>query len=351
MKNNLDIFLITYNRKTFLEETLKRLCEADSPLSGYSITILDNNSNDGTRELCEDFVRRFANLCYVKNNRNLGLAGNICKAMELASKKYYWIICDNDKIDYASWPDIEKAMDENYDLIMASVDYNCDMVQDKRSFVLAQSTFLPGCIYKTQFLTDDVMAYALADVHTVLPHVCMACNIINNDGRIFIPKTSVISLTFNVKIEDITKYSYDRTVSDNKNKLVHERTRSCNFPAGVCGSFKALKDDRLRRHVIQNFIYPSRLNGYGPFLNIAYLYKIQYGFTPFHPMSPHIWNEFTRAIPASEKVKALLFMFIPVAFYYQGDWFYIRIGQKFKTKLLKNVKGKYFFDFLTNFTY
>lgn len=351
MKDNLDIFLITYNRKDFLKNTLERLCEKDSPLRSYSITVLDNNSNDGTKELCEEFIKNNRNLSYIRNNKNIGLAGNICKAMELASKEYYWIICDNDTIDYSSWPEVERAMAEGYDLIMSSVDYNCDMVKDKRSFALAQATFLPGCIYKTKYLTDDVMAYALADIHTVLPHVCVACNIINNNGRIYIPKTSVISLTFNVKIEDITKYSYDRTVSDNKNKLVHERTRSCNFPAGVCGSFKALKDETLRRQVIKNFIYPSRLNGYGPFLNIAYLYKIQSGLTPFYPMAPHIWNEFVRCIPREEKIKALLFSVIPLAFYYQGDWFYIRIGSKFKTKLLKNVKGKPFFDFLTDFTY
>lgn len=351
MNNNLDIFLITYNRKKFLQETLNKCFEPTSPLLKYSFTILDNHSNDGTKELCEDFAKKYSNITYIQNKRNLGLAGNICKAMELANKEYYWIICDNDKIDYTSWPEIEKAMQEKYDLIMASIDYNCDLVTDKRSFALAESTFLPGCIYKTSYLTDDVMAYALADIYTVLPHVCVACNIVNHNGRIYIPKTSIISLTFNVKIENEKEYSYDRIVSNNTDKLIHQRAFARNFPAGVCSAFKALKDKKLYYKTIKNFIYKSYLNNYGPFLNMPLLYKAQLGLTSLPPMDPNVWKEFTLSLPLYEKIKVWFFIIFPIAFYYQKNGFYIRLGTRFKAKLLKNVKGLGFFDFLVNSTY
>lgn len=351
MNNNLDIFLITYNRAPFLRETLAKITTPASPLRNYHITILDNNSSDQTAEICKEFVQSNPNLSYIKNNRNIGLSGNICKAMEMARKEYYWILCDNDKIDFSAWPDIERAMQEGYDLIMSSVDYNCDKVKDKRSFALAQSTFLPGCIYKTKYLTDDIMTYAIADTYTVLPHVCVACNIVNNNGRIFIPSSSVITLTANVKISDTKNYTYDRVQSANPNKLVHERTLACHFGTGIAGSFKALKDKKLRKETIRNFIYSSRLNGYGPYFDLSSLWWQQCGYGKTYPMKPYIWKELMYYFPMKEKIKIMLFALIPVTFYYQKDWFFIKIGPKFKTKLFKNVRGNAFFDFLTSLSH
>ena len=335
---DLDIFLITYNRRPYLEVTLNSIFAQDSPLNKYPITILDNNSNDGTEELCRDFAARYQNLTYIKNKKNVGLAGNICKALENASRKYYWIICDNDKIDFTSWPEIEKAMEEDYDLIMGSVDYNCDEVTDKRAFALTQSTFLPGCIYKTKFLTDDVMVYALNDIYTVLPHVCIACNIVNHNGRIYIPKTSVITLTANVKIDNLKTYSYDRVETPNNKRILHERSLQIHFPAGIVSSFNSLEDKKLKKEVIKNFIYKKRINNYGPFLPITDLYQNQYlkKFSKTR-MKSYIWKQFTETLPPEERIKGLISLFLPITVISKNEEFlYIKLFGLIKTKIYYN---------------
>ena len=346
LKDNLDIFLITYNRRPYLEVTLNSIFAQDSPLNKYPITILDNNSNDGTEELCRDFATRYQNLTYIKNKKNVGLSGNICKALENASRKYYWIICDNDEIDFTSWPEIEKAMEEDYDLIMTSVDYNCDKVEDKRSFALAQSTFLPACIYKTEYLTDDVLVYALTDIHTILPHVCVACNTINHNGKIYIPKTSVITLTSNVKINNLKTYSYDRVETKNDKKLVHARTMQIHFPAGIVASFDSLEDKHLREEVIVNLIYRSKINDYGPFLPTVDLFIRQYiKIFSKARMKPYIWKQFIDGLPFKEKCKAffwaLFFTLCPVVIIRSFDkYYYVRLFGLIKTKIPKIAKAK-----------
>lgn len=346
----LEIFLITYNRKTYLKKTLEKIFSKNSPLKKYSITIFDNNSNDGTEDLCKDFESRFANLNYVKNKRNVGLSGNICKAMEHASKKYYWIICDNDEIDFTSWPEIEYAMKKDYDLIMGCVDYKCKNTKDEKIFALAQSTFLPACIYKTSFLTDDIMVYSMTDIHTILPHVCMACNIINNNGRIYIPQKSIITLTSNVKIENIKQYNYDRCASIGTNKLLHERTKYFSFHAGICAAFNALKDKKLQKRVIKTFTNANLLNNYGPFLPITLLYANQYKPFNKNKMPKHIWKQFVDLIPLEEKLKSWIELIIPIRFYFnKNDLCFATFFCLIRGKLIPNfLKIKHFIPSLVN---
>lgn len=70
----LEIFLITYNRRDYLEVTLNKIFSENSPLKKYTINILDNNSNDGTDILCKKFAGEYSNLNYIKNKKNVGLA-------------------------------------------------------------------------------------------------------------------------------------------------------------------------------------------------------------------------------------------------------------------------------------
>ena len=262
----LEIFIITYNRCSYLERTLQSLFDEKCPVRNYSITVLDNNSTDGTGKLCTKFATKHHNLTYVKNHRNVGLSGNICKAMELASKEYFWIMCDNDDLDFSAWSEVEKAMDEKADLILAAIDY-FEPEKEKKCFealVLDQLTFLPAGIYRTEHLTDNVMSYAVADTYTVLPHLPLGCAIINKKGKIVRVSKGIVTLTNNVKIEKIIKYDFDRIKPD---PYIHKnvRTMSNNFYAGIVTSFDACFDRKIRNQAIINFT--QRLNGFGPYLS------------------------------------------------------------------------------------
>ena len=99
--DSLEIILVTYNRKKFLNRTLEYILDdVNSPIRHLDIIILDNNSNDGTFELIKNYQTKFQNLKYIKNTCNIGGGANVVKAFTLASKKYIWVLCDDDTYDF-----------------------------------------------------------------------------------------------------------------------------------------------------------------------------------------------------------------------------------------------------------
>ena len=63
----LEIILITYNRKDYLENTLQQILASNSPLCNLDITVLDNKSNDGTSELIDKYSKRYNNIKHIIN--------------------------------------------------------------------------------------------------------------------------------------------------------------------------------------------------------------------------------------------------------------------------------------------
>lgn len=329
MNDILEIFLITFNRRNHLKVTLDTIFSEKSPLKKYSVKILDNNSNDGTMELCKEYEKKYNNFTYIKNNRNVGLAGNICKAMEQASKKYFWILCDNDKLDFSAWDEVESAMSNHQDLILVCKDY----YEGKKgkafdAFVLNQITFLPAGIYKSEHLTDNVMSYAIADTHTVLPHVPLGCAILNKGGSVSLISKSIVTLTSNVKIEDRKNYDFDRLEKDNSIDK-NERVKSINFYTGIVTSFDSCRDKETRNIAIRNLV--RKINHqYGPFINIPILVMSK---TP-----GYIKQELFEKVPFDLKLlyfiltclKPLMYI---IYFYYSGNGLGVCIFSKLKIRL------------------
>ena len=89
IKDKLQIILITYNRAGHVENTFKQILDEKSPVKDYNILVLDNNSTDTTRNVVEEWQKKYPNLKYQKNKYNIGISGNIAKAMEIADRKCY----------------------------------------------------------------------------------------------------------------------------------------------------------------------------------------------------------------------------------------------------------------------
>jgi len=306
MKNKIEIFLITYNRANYLEETLKAVTANDSPIKDFDIKILDNNSSDNTASLCQEYSSKFPNITYIKHNRNIGLSGNICRTMELVQKEYLWILCDNDEINWEYWNEVEQGIKEDNDLIIASTFYRGDK-KNSKALALAQSTFLPAAIYKTKFITDSLMTYAMADIPTILPHVSMACAILNQSDKIFYLSGSIVDLTNNVKIEDFKKYSFDRI--DNAGiKYTHIKTKAVNFSIGILESFSLLEDEKIKKEAIEMFLDRKKANNYGPFIVprsvMASFIKKQIPF--------YFFCELLTLLPIKERLQLILNLVCPV---------------------------------------
>ena len=90
--------VVTYNRKTLLEECMTALLSQTKHLD--EIIVIDNASSDGTDELMKT---KFAGITYVNLSENIGGAGGFHEGMKLAYEKGYdWIwVMDDDAIPMA----------------------------------------------------------------------------------------------------------------------------------------------------------------------------------------------------------------------------------------------------------
>lgn len=60
----ISVVICTYNRAELLANGLQTLCEQTLATSHYEVIVVDNNSNDDTRAVTEDFCRRYPNIRY-----------------------------------------------------------------------------------------------------------------------------------------------------------------------------------------------------------------------------------------------------------------------------------------------
>ena len=85
--DKLGIVITTYNRAEHLKRTLATLLADNSPVKDCQITVQSNHSSDETPNVVRSLQVAHPNLLYRENPYNLGISGNICKAMELADKR------------------------------------------------------------------------------------------------------------------------------------------------------------------------------------------------------------------------------------------------------------------------
>ena len=97
MKNyKVSIVLIVYNTEDWIEECLASI--NSQTLKELEIVIVNNNSNDATNTIIEQFIEGHANIVYVKCTENVGgaTAGNI--GIKKASGDYVFIMDSDDKL-------------------------------------------------------------------------------------------------------------------------------------------------------------------------------------------------------------------------------------------------------------
>jgi glycosyltransferase involved in cell wall biosynthesis len=66
--------------------------------SRMRLLICDNASTDQTREVLEPLLLSQGQ-AYIRNEQNLGLIGNYCRCLELATTDFVWVVGDDDEVD------------------------------------------------------------------------------------------------------------------------------------------------------------------------------------------------------------------------------------------------------------
>jgi glycosyltransferase involved in cell wall biosynthesis len=116
LEGQLEILIFTYNRAAYLEWTLAQLLA--SPFAGCKLTVLDNCSTDETPQVCAQYQGLFAEMRVVRHRKNIGLAPNYLRAVELAEAPYAWILGDDDVFDFSNCTDVIDVVENgDFDLI------------------------------------------------------------------------------------------------------------------------------------------------------------------------------------------------------------------------------------------
>ena len=237
----LEPILITYNRKELLNKTLNQLVADNSPIRECQIIILDNASDDGTQELCENFVKCHQNFKYIRNPKNVGIAGNIIKSMELVSKKWLWVICDDDYFHWKCWSEVEKALFEDYDIVMT----NRNGIKCEYPYLINEASFLPNAIYNTKHINETTIKNAYGIAHTLLPHHAITCKVINEKGKIFSPENygGCVAAGNN----DVNKKDY----VNQKDENLYFKYADYNIIQGYVNAYRLIKDEKVRQECME----------------------------------------------------------------------------------------------------
>lgn len=297
INNDLEIILITYNRKTYLKKTLEQIFAENSPLKNLQITILDNKSTDGSSELIEKYAGKYPNIKHITHNRNIGGNANIVRAFEIASKKYVWILCDDDDYDFSNFKAIEeKILSNDYDAIFT---IEC---QDDLSDIFYQATFLPACIYRTEKITSSVIENMFCNIQNLLPHLAIMAKIINNNEKVAILKKEE-QVIIRGKAHDAAQCSGQCLIRDIDDINLNPDRRNMYWFVGYINSLVLIRDNSKRNYILthlkHNFETISELMTYKLWLNMN-----QYNFYYKNFLNIYLGLNFPQKI----------FLFIPCFF-------------------------------------
>ena len=270
LKDKLQIYLITYNRKNKLKHTIEEILK--SPVKDFDMVILDNASNDGSSEIISEYVQRYPNIKHIRHNINIGGNANICRAFELGAscgKEYFWTICDDDKYDFSNWNEVENEINKKTDIICVA-DYICDTPEKKlnKAHQIFQLTFVPAGIYKSSLITDDVLIAMYDNIYTMFQQSSPTINVINNNDSIHVLSKPIVfnGIHFEDKEEDL---SFIRGCS--KKKYITERRESMSWVLGFSNVLTLLKDKSLIKECMEVSIpYKDIYGSWENFYNCMY---------------------------------------------------------------------------------
>ncbi|WP_080059050.1 glycosyltransferase family 2 protein [Spirosoma aerolatum] len=240
----LEIFIITYNRSAHLNNTLRQLIGC--PFVQFSITILDNCSDDNTYEIYQRYANKFPGLYYIKNKINIGGDANVLRAAELSNGLYTWILCDDDNFDFSVCDDVldELAKDEVAAIMVgwaAGFTWPEGGMHDtpanllKRDFpYFSVPTFVPGSIFKTDLLQEQIRI-SYTNIVNLLPVMTYYVKLYEEGHPIYVSRNKIVSAEGHAGYH----HSYLRVM------------------VATCNTFYLIKDSTQRR----NAFYRSYFTG------------------------------------------------------------------------------------------
>jgi len=119
MPIKLSLCIPTYNRATFLDETLRSI--VGQATENVEIVISDNASEDNTESVVEHYKKIFPRIFYHRQPKNMGLDYNVLKVVELAHGEYCWLFSSDDVMKPGAISKILNVIQSGYDLYLCGL--------------------------------------------------------------------------------------------------------------------------------------------------------------------------------------------------------------------------------------
>ena len=122
--NNVIAIVVTFKRKELLAQVLNSLIE--QTVTPEKILVIDNNSNDGTKEVVQELSKNAPLISYYNTGANLGGAGGFYHGFKVASNFDYshlWLMDDDFMPDNDC---LDKMLNLNHNGIVQPIRFNMD---------------------------------------------------------------------------------------------------------------------------------------------------------------------------------------------------------------------------------
>ena len=205
-KELLNIFLITYNRATHLDNTLRQL--VNCPFAEFPITILDNCSTDSTHDVFLKYENKISTLNYTKNKINIGADANVLRGAELSEGRYTWILADDDEYDFTDCDDVLDIIQKGE---VAAIMVGCSdvfvwpkgglygtpasLIQKDFSY-FGVPTFVPGSIFKTDLFQSQIRI-SYTNIVNLFPAMTYYIKLYNESSLVYVSKIKIVNATAN----------------------------------------------------------------------------------------------------------------------------------------------------------
>ena len=325
LKEKLQIIVITYNREKHVRNMLGMLLAANAPTRELNILVLDNNSTDGTADVVKSFQAAHANVSYQKNHYNLGIGGNIARAMEIANQEYVWILGDDDVLHFEAWPDLEEAIAQNKEIIVAA-NYAIKKGKEKDpAYLMGQLTFISACVFKTSLFSDTTMTNVINNIYTLFPHLVPVVEYIN-DGK----TDQIYALPHALASNGMKPETDCSYVRGYQNEKVYLKQRSMSWIVGYANVLVELKDKKLLHRMMARPMHGIYRNWSEFYRDMYVTYGIGKNWLPI--------LETARALSVWRRCLLWMYLLSPIKVYRHQKGIYACLFWTLKTRLWSNSR-------------
>lgn len=237
MEPQLTIAIPTYNRLVYLKKSLQRILDYTKGHDEIELFVSDNASTDGTKEYIEGIRKKYRNLNYYRNDKNLGLDGNFLNCFQRAKGKYLWMISDDDYITENALEMVLEVLAQKPVIVFCNPYWTegeddgplakggITYLKDKNSFFKALGiyiTFVSGLVYNMSLVRKIENLDQYKGENLLLSHI--ALNIMKENGTYVLIKEHCMH-----ESESAISYDYYQTYFYGMKRLIWDTAVRSGF--------------------------------------------------------------------------------------------------------------------------